>query len=229
MRAFFIFSTYAVLGGPRFLFPAFYIFALRLRSQVSLRSNIKAPKRREPSIRKVLFHCRRPSSCLEWMITIPWKPFFATNRATSFPVPLKMELSAYIECRSWSRKISLNSCWSNARNAASAFFAKTKDRLGHPLPEPRNAIFRVLDNKNRPVGIWNRSNNSSSLLEPPARATKNFLFAHGDGLPCRRIGTTAHRLDNATRGNYATGILSASIALRQMILWSSASTRLRSS
>jgi hypothetical protein len=26
-----------------------------------------------------------------------------------------------------------------------------KDRLGHPLPEPRNAIFRVLYNKNRPV------------------------------------------------------------------------------
>ena len=85
------------------------------------------------------------------MITIPWEPFFATNRATSFPIPLKMELSACIECRSWSRKITLNSCWSNARNAASAFFAKTKDRFGHPLPEPRNAIFRVLYNKNRPV------------------------------------------------------------------------------
>jgi hypothetical protein len=26
-----------------------------------------------------------------------------------------------------------------------------KDRFGHPLPEPRNAIFRVLYNKNRPV------------------------------------------------------------------------------
>src|SRR5258707_122627 len=77
--------------------------------------------------------------------------FVATNRATSFPIPLKMELSAYIECRSWSRKITFNSCWSNARNAASAFFAKTKDRFGLPLPEPRNAIFRVLYNKNRPV------------------------------------------------------------------------------
>jgi hypothetical protein len=40
------------------------------------------------------------------------------------------------------------------------------------------------------VGIWNRSNNSSSLLEPPARATKNFLFAHGDGLPLRHIAWT---------------------------------------
>ena len=127
----------------------FIFSALRLRSQVSLRSNIKAPKRCEPSIRKVLFHCRPPSSCLEWMITIPWKPFFATNRATSFPVPLKMELSECIQCRSWSRKITLKSCWSNARKCRLGVLCK--DRLGHPLPEPRNAIFRVLYNKNRPV------------------------------------------------------------------------------
>jgi hypothetical protein len=121
-------------------------------SRFRFRIDFKAPKPHELSVREVLVHRRRARLVFGVDITIPLNFCIAIKRATSFPVPLQKELSACIQCRSWSRKATLNSFCSNARNAASAFFCK--NCLSHPLPKRRNAIFRVLNNKNGTIGRY---------------------------------------------------------------------------
>jgi hypothetical protein len=60
-----------------------------------------------------------------------------------------MELSACIQCRSWSRRITLTSCCSKAHSAASAFLAKTAFGIRFRNHEMRSSS--LLDNKHRLV------------------------------------------------------------------------------
>lgn len=110
-------------------FPAFYIFQyfpLYAYAHKSVSEVIsKLPKGASLAFENVLFHCRRAILVLGVDDDYPLKVLLRNKPSDFLPVPLKMELSACIQCRSWSRRSTFNSCFSNARNAASAFFAKT--------------------------------------------------------------------------------------------------------
>jgi hypothetical protein len=72
MRAVFIFSTYAVLGGPRFLFPSLLYFPLYAYAHKSVSEVIsKLPNGASLAFERYFFIAAAPSSCLEWMMTIP--------------------------------------------------------------------------------------------------------------------------------------------------------------
>src|ERR1700734_4325358 len=59
------------------------------------------------------------------------------------------------------------------------------------------------------IQIW-KSKHSATVIR------LDSVFAHGDGLPCRRIGTTANRLGDASiRRAWIGRVLSAIACLRQ--------------
>ena len=56
---------------------------------VSLKTISKLLKGASLAFARYFFIAAAPSSCREWIITIPWNPFFASNRATSLLVPFE--------------------------------------------------------------------------------------------------------------------------------------------
>ena len=138
------------------------------------------------------FIAAAPSTCREWMITIPWKPFRARNRAISLPVPLKMELSACIQCKSWSRKMTLNSSRPSAWNAASAFLAKTALGKRCRNQEMRSSVSSTT-RTDQLVGMWNCSHIAYRPASKPLQMRRSPLRSRTESDPgCGEIHRNSH-------------------------------------
>jgi hypothetical protein len=140
-------------------------------SVVRLRSNVKTPKRCEPSIRKVLLHRRRTLYVLRvddhdaLKAVLCYKPgnFLSGSLedgvVSVHPVQVVVK-EDYLEILLF-------------QSSEGRLCILGKDRIGHPLPEPRNAIFRVLDDENRPVR-WDMELLAHAIPTPRQRFTESI-------------------------------------------------------